>query len=172
MKLVFIFSICAFLLINFQLSAAVTCTVHDGSLAQGTKKCPYCVSYACPLKTLIVTGCQEEFLRDCSTHTEEIDFINSKNKADLEYKKGTFVYISGCGHLENYGDTCIDNKAREFHIKTKKLNSYCLEAGKECHDPSAPAEATTNNSNNQNGAFKLVGILGIGWMLFVAAWIY
>uniref|UniRef100_A0A914QYY0 Uncharacterized protein n=1 Tax=Panagrolaimus davidi TaxID=227884 RepID=A0A914QYY0_9BILA len=172
MKLVFIFSICAFLLINFQLSAAVKCRVENGIDRDVIKTCSSCVSYACPIQQVLIYGCHEEFLRACSIHTDEIDFINSKNKDNLEYKKGTLVYVSGCGDVDNHGHECIRSKTQQFYRKTKKLNSYCLEAGKECHDPSAPAEATTNNSNNQNGALKLVGILGIGWMLFVAAWFH
>uniref|UniRef100_A0A914P2L6 Uncharacterized protein n=1 Tax=Panagrolaimus davidi TaxID=227884 RepID=A0A914P2L6_9BILA len=115
-----------------------------------------CVSYECPnsieeVKNTIAFECPEEFIRDCSTNTEEINFINSKNFNDLEYKKGIFWYVSGCGDVVNGGFSCMQNKVKQLYTKVKNMKSYYLEAGKECcHDPSAPANDDVAPPSDKN----------------------
>uniref|UniRef100_A0A914Q7E8 MACPF domain-containing protein n=1 Tax=Panagrolaimus davidi TaxID=227884 RepID=A0A914Q7E8_9BILA len=163
--------------------------IKTGLLFVETRKRSSRVAYECPNFVAEVTvafdvECHEEFIHACSTHSDEINSIESKNKDNMEYKKGIFHYVSGCGDVENGGYECINNKAKQFYIKTKKMKSYCLEAEKERHDPSAPAndvvappadkkteaegqpandapavKTTTSNSNNQNVTSNLLEFL-------------
>uniref|UniRef100_A0A914Q7A1 Uncharacterized protein n=1 Tax=Panagrolaimus davidi TaxID=227884 RepID=A0A914Q7A1_9BILA len=171
-----LFSICAFLLIIQQVSAA--CTTNVGGKS---KTCPaYCVKYLCPGLTHIKTACPADFESDCKAQTESIKFINSKNSSDLEYfnSKDNVKYISGCSDAGAEGFSCMANKTDAFEEKTegKVGTDLCFQEGEPCDSATtkpAGSETTTpgSGSSEQNGALKLIGILAFGWMLLSAAWI-
>uniref|UniRef100_A0A914QZ40 Uncharacterized protein n=1 Tax=Panagrolaimus davidi TaxID=227884 RepID=A0A914QZ40_9BILA len=161
MKFGFIFSICALLLIYFQLSVAVICLSNTGE-----RNCTSCVMYKCSVEAgPLIDGCPDDFFKNCSKHTE---FIKSKNYNDMEFydPKDNVLYISGCGN-EIEGRMCIELKFVRIYGKGIK-DAFCIEGGKPCVVPDdKPADS---GSNDQNGALKLIGILSFGWLLSTAAW--
>uniref|UniRef100_A0A914PLW5 Uncharacterized protein n=1 Tax=Panagrolaimus davidi TaxID=227884 RepID=A0A914PLW5_9BILA len=174
-----LFSICAFLLIIQQVSAACTPDPVDKS-----KTCTaYCVWYTCPGLKHTKRACPADFESDCKAQTESIKFINSKNSFDLEYfsSKENVTYISGCSDAGAEGYSCMKNKTLAFEDKTegKVGTDICFQNGEPCDSAtettanSAGSETTTpvSGSTEQNGALKLIGILAFGWMLLSAAWI-
>uniref|UniRef100_A0A914R099 Uncharacterized protein n=1 Tax=Panagrolaimus davidi TaxID=227884 RepID=A0A914R099_9BILA len=79
------------------------------------------------------TGCPEDFFYDCSSQTEIIDFIKSKNFNDLVYKnaKEEVGYFSACSNLIS-GLLCILEKNKEVVEKTQDVEYYCTEEGNPC----------------------------------------
>uniref|UniRef100_A0A914PKY2 Uncharacterized protein n=1 Tax=Panagrolaimus davidi TaxID=227884 RepID=A0A914PKY2_9BILA len=149
MNITWFLSIFIFIVI-LHFSAAVECPSSD--IPYFEIECPACAVYICGGKS--GSGCPDDFFRDCSIFKNAIKFIDSKNYLYLNYFDRFVTYVSGC-EQELDGQPCIQEKVENFK---KEIANY-------------KGGILWNASGNQNGAIKLIGILGIGWIIFTV-WIY
>uniref|UniRef100_A0AC34FQW8 Uncharacterized protein n=1 Tax=Panagrolaimus sp. ES5 TaxID=591445 RepID=A0AC34FQW8_9BILA len=111
-------------------------------------ECPACTFYICGEKN--GAGCPDDFFRDCSTFKDAIKFIDNKNYLYLNYFDGSVTYVSGCEH-ELDGQPCIQDKTENFAKEIEKYKGDGI---------------LWNDSNCQNSAGKLIGIIVIGWIFY------
>uniref|UniRef100_A0A914Y8C8 Uncharacterized protein n=1 Tax=Panagrolaimus superbus TaxID=310955 RepID=A0A914Y8C8_9BILA len=170
MKLVYFFSIFAFLLIQLQISVAVECPIDLTQKPIKVKECDACAVVTCD--PLVQFGClndSDKLFKNCANYASDIDYI--KNNPVEIYQNGTFRYFSGCGAASN-GIKCMTDLDETLtkDIDDKKAKHeyeepYIVKSDTTATTPSQNGATPSSSSDSQNGAFKILGFLGIGWIL-------
>uniref|UniRef100_A0AC34F305 Uncharacterized protein n=1 Tax=Panagrolaimus sp. ES5 TaxID=591445 RepID=A0AC34F305_9BILA len=175
------------IILQFQTSLAAICPNYAGLqfingnnfplvVLDGEIECDVCAYIECDWgkEPKYGAGCpNDELFQTCQAkYSSDIEIIKSKSPERMYYQTEKFTYFSGCS---NAGPTKEDGLRCVRALKKKNYKEYrAKKASGEKTDPYIrvdPAPTDTNNSNNQNGALKLIGIIAIGW-IFVSAWIY
>uniref|UniRef100_A0AC34F632 Sodefrin-like factor n=1 Tax=Panagrolaimus sp. ES5 TaxID=591445 RepID=A0AC34F632_9BILA len=170
----FILILASLFILQLQPSDAVQCPAEAGVkngifTLSGSTQCDACAVFSCAPN--LYAGCADDALfQKCPKHSSNFDDIKSKSPKNMYYfnNNGTFIYVSGCSG-ESDGTKCMYdlNTSAGKESDNKKKNGEYVEPVWGVN----PAAPPPNDSNNQNGALKLIGIISIGWIL-ATAWIY